>query len=128
MGTNKIPELASNKLPANRYRELQRPMSTKASMRFLTFFIMLATSLAVAAERPGQTDIDYLLASVESSGCHFIRNGTDYDGKTAADHLRRKLASAGDKVQTVDEFIDGIATKSSMTGQPYQVKKTDGTV
>ncbi|MFI5401692.1 MAG: DUF5329 family protein [Planctomycetota bacterium] len=72
--------------------------------------------------------IESLLKAIEESKLVFIRNGSEHDGPAAAAHLRRKLNAADDRVHTVREFIDGIATKSSMSGEPYQVRLADGTV
>ena len=39
-----------------------------------------------------------------------------------------KLDKAGDKVKSAKDFIDGIASKSSISGKPYQIRKSDGTL
>lgn len=73
--------------------------------------------------------IDYLIASIESlQGAQFIRNGTAYDAKTAAGHLRLKLRNAGSRVATADDFIRLCASVSSVSGTPYQIRFTDGRV
>lgn len=72
--------------------------------------------------------IDYLLRFIESSVCRFIRGGTEYPPKEAADHLRMKLGKAGDRVKTAEDFITGIASKSYLSGKPYRIKLPDGTV
>jgi hypothetical protein len=46
----------------------------------------------------------------------------------AAEHLRGKLKSAGDKVKTAEEFIEHLASKSSLSGKAYQVKLSNGRV
>src|SRR5436190_22382507 len=62
--------------------------------------------------------IQALISSVEQlKGAVFIRNGTEYDGAKAAEHLRRKLGYAGSKVKTAEQFIDLLATGSSMSGK-----------
>ena len=43
-----------------------------------------------------------------------------------AQHLREKLAKAGDRVKTTDDFITGIASTSYLSGKPYLVKFADG--
>jgi hypothetical protein len=74
-----------------------------------------------------QQKIQALIASIETlKGAVFIRNGSEYDGKKAADHMRAKLKYAGDKIQTAEEFIDELASKSSMSGKPYQIRLPDG--
>lgn len=70
--------------------------------------------------------IDHLLTRLESSDAIFIRNGSDYSGKDAASHLRRKLKSAGSRITTAREFIDALASKSSSSGKDYQVRTPDG--
>ena len=40
--------------------------------------------------------------------------------------MRDKLAKAGDRVKTTDDFITGIASKSYLSGKPYLVKFADG--
>lgn len=72
--------------------------------------------------------IEALLKAIETSGLVFVRNGSDHDGPKAAAHLRGKLSAAGDRVRTAEEFIDGIATKSSTSGEPYRVRLADGSV
>jgi hypothetical protein len=71
--------------------------------------------------------IDFLLSSAENmKGAKFIRNGTEHDGKEAAEHLRMKLQKAGGKVQTADDFIRLCASKSIISGQPYMIRSSDG--
>lgn len=55
-----------------------------------------------------------------------VRNGTEHDTETAVTFLRGKLKAQGGDIKTAEEFIDRIASKSSMTGQLYWVKLSDG--
>jgi hypothetical protein len=71
--------------------------------------------------------IQALIASVENlHGAVFIRNGSEYDGKAAADHLRQKLDYAGNRIKTAQQFIDKLASASSMTGKPYKIRYANG--
>jgi hypothetical protein len=70
--------------------------------------------------------IEALLVTLERSDAMFIRSGSEYDGRRAAEHLRTKLQSV-DRAITAMQFIDGIASKSSLSGKPYQVRQADGT-
>jgi hypothetical protein len=71
--------------------------------------------------------IQALIGSIEHlNGAVFIRNGTEHDASEAAAHLRRKLDYAGSKVKTAQQFIDRLATGSSMTGKPYKIRFADG--
>ena len=71
--------------------------------------------------------IEFLISAVENlKGAQFIRNGTEYNGKEAAVHLRVKLQKAGDRVRTADDFIRLCAAKSLLSGKPYMIRSSDG--
>lgn len=71
--------------------------------------------------------IEYLIAAIQTlPNAQFIRNGTTYDAKGAADHLRLKLRSAGAQVVTAEDFIRVCASVSSISGLPYQIRFADG--
>ena len=98
-------------------------------MRFLIALLLsLVAAVAMAADRAGQAEIDYLLGFVANSNCRFLRGGGEYDGRQAAEHLRYKLSRAGARVQTAEEFITGVASRSYLTRQPYRVRLPDGQV
>ncbi len=87
-------------------------------------------SLAIAAPSAEvQAEVRYLLQFIENSGCEFYRNGLWYDGTHASAHLRNKYEYfvARDQVRTTEDFIDRAATKSSITGIPYQIRCIGGT-
>jgi len=85
--------------------------------------VLLALPLCTPAQAPRteQSRIDALLAAVEGSGCRFERNGTQYSAAQGAAHLRSKLESAGDRIQTATQFIEHVGTASSQSGRPYRV-------
>jgi hypothetical protein len=58
----------------------------------------------------------------------FIRNGSEYAPSKAAAHLKMKREKAGSSIKTAIDFIEELASKSSMTGQDYTVKFKDGKV
>ena len=77
-----------------------------------------------AAER---ARIDRLIAFVASQkDCEFIRNGTAYSAGNAAEFLRGKFDKMGHGVTNAPQFIDKIATRSSMSGEPYLMRWSDG--
>lgn len=41
-------------------------------------------------------------------------------------HISMKWKKAGDKIKTVQDFIEQIASKSSMTGLDYKIVYSDG--
>jgi hypothetical protein len=96
------------------------------SFRVLRLVLGLALLPVAHAAPPAiaQTEINYLLGFVENSGCEFFRNGSWYDSKKAQAHLRYKyeMLAAADRINTAEDFIEQAATRSSLTGQPYQVR------
>ena len=72
--------------------------------------------------------IELLIKSFTESNAIFIRNDTEYPGAEAASHLRRKWKFAGNQIKTAKDFIEQLASKSSETGKPYQIKSPDGTL
>jgi hypothetical protein len=90
------------------------------------FTLLLTAAIAFGFDPQTKAEIDGLLTCVQTSGVRFIRNGTEYSGAEGAEHLRDKLAKAGDRIKTTDDFITGIASKSYLSGKPYLVKFADG--
>jgi hypothetical protein len=95
---------------------------------FLVFIFtgFLTTAIAFGLDAQTKAEIDELLNFVQTSDARFIRNGTEYSAAEGAQHLRDKLAKAGDRVKTTDDFITGIASASYISGKPYLVKFADG--
>ncbi len=83
-------------------------------------------SLVWARDAQQQARIDFLIHEVETSkGIVFIRNGSEHNGVEAAKHLRMKLAYAGERVRTAEEFVKACASESSLTHQKYMVRLAD---
>ena len=71
--------------------------------------------------------IEQLIAAVEHlKDATFVRNGTEYDGKAAADHMRRKWKIVAKDVKTARDFIQLVGTKSSQSDKPYVIRFKDG--
>jgi hypothetical protein len=104
----------------------EKIMKTLLRCLFLTLLLPLA-----AQARPAEEDarIEQLLSGLRAlQGAKFVRSGKQYDGKAAEEHLRMKLEKAGERVQTAEQFVDGVASKSYLTGKPYQIQFADGRV
>jgi hypothetical protein len=80
-----------------------------------------------ALDSPAKEEVTHLLEAVSKSEARFIRNGTEYSSAEGAEHLKYKLGQAGDRVKTAEDFIEGIGTKSYLSGKPYLMKNKDGT-
>ena len=70
----------------------------------------------------GQKEIDYLFGYLANSRCEFYRNGTWYDSTKAEAHLRGKYGFLKFSVNMTEDFIEKVASRSSLTGKPYQVR------
>ena len=92
----------------------------------LIFFSVLLPVLSQNKEMSEKDKINYLLGKLETPGLKFVRNGEEHSGKEAKSHMERKLNYAGNKMSTVDQFIDYLGTKSSLTGKTYYVILADG--
>jgi len=91
----------------------------------LLLFGGVAASAAPSATE--QARIERLLTMVATRrDVRMVRNGEEHDAAKAMYFLRRKLDSMGGDIKTCEEFIDRIASRSSMTGQLYWVKLSDG--
>jgi hypothetical protein len=71
--------------------------------------------------------IQHLIGFVRDSGLEFIRNGDAHASSEAAEHLLMKYNNTKKRLSAADEFIDHVASKSSMSGKPYFIRKKDGT-
>ncbi|HET9668556.1 MAG TPA: DUF5329 domain-containing protein [Casimicrobiaceae bacterium] len=87
----------------------------------LGFTCALATPAAFATSSGSNEEIDHLLQYVAASHCTFVRNGSEYAADQARDHLVDKYRFAGSRIATAEQFIEYLATKSSLSGQPYHV-------
>jgi hypothetical protein len=108
--------------------KVQVPKSVEGVAASVVLALALADHAAAKPVRPveAQTKIDFLIGEVKSSQAVFIRNGKEYRADRAASHLARKLKSAGRRVQTVRQFIIGIASHSEESGKPYEIRWPDG--
>src|SRR5688572_16913794 len=94
--------------------------------------IGLADSPTTAPARSELTEsqkIEHLIDHVANmKGAVFVRNGSDHSPAEAAKHLKDKWKRAGSKIKTAEQFIENLASKSSMSGEIYKIRFEDGTV
>lgn len=87
---------------------------------------VLLGSPAVAAEESATTtaEIAHLLNFIRTSNCEFLRNGSWHASKDAHDHIKKKLdyIRYRDTIRDAEHFIELAATRSSMSGEAYQVR------
>jgi hypothetical protein len=70
--------------------------------------------------------IKYLLDYVANSHATFIRNGQTHTPQEAVDHIKAKYEHFKNEIKTPEDFIRLAASKSLLSGQPYQVRTADG--
>ncbi len=104
-------------------------------VRQISVSAMLCTSAALFADdtppaRPEQKkhsaaqEISALIRTLEQSACQFQRNGDWHSASKAAAHLQRKYQALQQRatVNSAEQFIEQAATRSSLSGEPYQVQ------
>jgi hypothetical protein len=75
----------------------------------------------------GCARIERLIQFVEAQkDIRFLRNGSSYSAKDAAKFLRGKFEKMGEHVNTAQQFIEQIASRSSTSGEPYRIRLSDG--
>lgn len=96
----------------------------------VTVVLLMGSAVIMAKDAAPQESNDevvaYLYDYVAKSGCVFIRNGEEYDGKQAAAHIKSKNDYYKGKIKTPEDFIRLAATKSMMSGKPYMIRTKDG--
>jgi hypothetical protein len=76
--------------------------------------------------------IEKLIIAVSLLDGTFIRNGEEHNARDASEHLRLKLTNAkksffsSGKEWTARQFIEQLATKSSLSGLPYEIVLRNG--
>jgi hypothetical protein len=86
----------------------------------LALLFLLPIDARAGDEVPAE--IDYLLSSIGSSDCTFIRNGERYDSRSAEDHLRMKYRRGKRYATTSEEFIERLASNSYLSKKVYFIK------
>ena len=81
--------------------------------------LLLFCSGVTAGDNDAGTEIEYLIQAVGNSGCTFVRNGTEHSPQDAASHMHLKYKNGKRWVNSTEQFIDRLATKSSWTSKPY---------
>ncbi|WP_235505078.1 DUF5329 family protein [Variovorax sp. Root318D1] len=106
-----------------------------SSFRFLRtalFALLLGAAAALAQATPSASEqklIDTLILRVSNmKTMTFMRNGDAHNAANAAKHMQAKFDHFKDEIVTAEDFIDRCASRSEMTGKPYQVKMPNGAV
>ena len=95
----------------------------------LLFLLLTIGGPAFPAEPSAQAkaEIGRLLSSLGTSKCEFYRNGSWHPAADAQAHLTKKYEYLLEKgaISTTEQFITDAGSKSSMSGEQYQVRCPD---
>lgn len=83
---------------------------------------LTCTPASATPDARSSAEIDKILTNIASSGCTFIREGKEYTGSDARKHLEFKLDFVRSRIDTTEQFIERLASKSSTTGNPYHIR------
>jgi hypothetical protein len=93
--------------------------------------LLLATAAGAGpTPAPVRAEIDGLMAELRAGACRFQRNGSWHGLDEAQKVLTYKLQKLEDQttLTRTEDFIDQAATRSSSTGQAYQVQCGQGPI
>ena len=92
-------------------------------MRLFSLALLLCLlPFGARADDEVPVEIDFLLESIGSSDCTFIRNGERYESLEAEDHLRMKYRRGKRYATTSEEFIERLASKSYLSKKLYYIE------
>ena len=94
--------------------------STRIAVSALVWLLSPVTMADTA-----ETEIQYLLEAIGQSQCMFIRNGKTHAATEAESHLRMKYRNGKIRIDTAEQFIERVASKSSWSGEAYFIDCPD---
>ena len=87
----------------------------------IAVLLLMAASITCAADADTEREVAHLIEFVAASGCAFNRNGSQHESADAAEHLQLKYRRGKRWVDTAEQFIDRLASSSSMSNKPYTI-------
>ncbi|WP_299755232.1 DUF5329 family protein [uncultured Pontibacter sp.] len=89
----------------------------------------VATSNISAEKFTEDQKVERLIQFIaKMDGATFIRNGSEHTCRQAAEHLESKWEKHRDSIKTAKGFVEELASRSGLSGKPYQIRFADGTV
>lgn len=85
-------------------------------------FLLFLFAGNCSAFNPQDAEIQHLIEFIGRTDCTFIRNGKEYDGLKARDHISGKYNRAKRWIKTAEDFISKIASRSSFSGRNYLIR------
>lgn len=88
----------------------------------------VATTEIIADKLTEDQKVERLIQLVaKMEGATFIRNGSEHTCRQAAEHLESKWEKHRDSIKTAKGFVEELASRSGLSGQPYKIRFADGT-
>lgn len=82
-----------------------------------------STAAPAALNEAQEARVNAMLTELgKQSTLTFVRNGSEHSASEAESHLRLKLSKTRKRLNTAEQFIDNVASKSSISGTPYEVR------
>jgi hypothetical protein len=94
-------------------------LTSRVTVCAVLLFVTLASVSARADDMPAE--VDYLLTAMGSCDCTFFRNGKSYSASEAEAHLRMKYKRGRRFAATTEDFIENLASRSSISKDPYYI-------
>lgn len=113
--------MASSRVSHASVRRCARPVPAAAAAVILCAFALCLRPALAGPGPEARVEIDHLLAFILESSCAFVRNGREYDAERAHRHVLRKYDYFEGEIETAEDFIEYSATRSTMSGKPYQL-------
>lgn len=99
----------------------------------LLLIVLFLSQSLMADWTQEERKINFLLDQIARVDGVFVRNGTEHTPEQAVEHLRQKMDRAMNSwfapkkdAWTAELFIQKLASQSSITGKPYQIKFSNG--
>ncbi|MBF5007753.1 DUF5329 family protein [Diaphorobacter sp. NR2-3-3-1] len=85
----------------------------------------LPAAPALALSGSEEARVQAMLALLEKrSDLVFIRNGESHSAVDAVAHLKLKLSRTRNRLDSAEQFVDKVASSSSMSGAPYLIQQS----
>jgi hypothetical protein len=98
-----------------------RSRARRTAWRAGLVIALFAGAAAADPDAAAQREIDHLLDYIAASKCTFVRNGESFPADKARDHLAMKYRWTRSRLSTAEEFIQYLATESSVSHEPYKI-------
>lgn len=86
--------------------------------------ILLVADNCIALDQQ-DAEIQHLMEFISTTDCTIIRNGKEYDGLQAHNHIAGKYERVKQRIKTAEDFIFKIASRSSLSGRNYMIRCLD---